>query len=415
MKFEFIGNACGIFVGSNGTKILCDPWIIDGVFDGSWFHYPPLKTNFEYFKDIDAIYISHLHPDHYDEKNFKFDKEIPIIILDNNPNFLKKNLISNGYKNLIEIKDHSTKFFREFELTMFKPFVGHIFEDSDLGNLLDSALLLKDQNTIAVNFNDNTPDKNACKIINKKFKKIDFALMNYNAAGSYPSCFENLKDKEKVIEQERILKRNFDHMIECIEYLKPETVMPFAGSYIIAGKNYEKNNYLGTCTWDECADYLKKTDPNINVVCLNENQIFDIANQKTEGDYERIDIEKMKKYILSLRNIKYDYQLDHEPDMDKILNDISLAKNKLNEKISKFKLNIKTNVFLEVNNNLINIIEGKDKDKKLFCSMDLRLLRRILDRKADWNNSEIGTHISFKRKPNLMEPDAHTMLSFFHL
>ena len=64
--------------------------------------------------------------------------------------------------------------------------------------------------------------------------------MNYNAAGSYPSCFENLKDKEKVIEQERILKRNFDHMIECIEYLKPETVMPFAGSYIIAGKNYKK-------------------------------------------------------------------------------------------------------------------------------------------------------------------------------
>ena len=47
--------------------------------------------------------------------------------------------------------------------------------------------------------------------------------------------------------------------------------------------------------------------------------------------------------------------------------------------------------------------------------MDLRLLRRILDRKAHWNNSEIGTHISFKREPNLMEPDTHTMLSFFHL
>ena len=58
MKFEFIGNACGIFVGSNGTKILCDPWIVDGVFEGSWFHYPPLKTNFEYFRDIDAIHKS---------------------------------------------------------------------------------------------------------------------------------------------------------------------------------------------------------------------------------------------------------------------------------------------------------------------------------------------------------------------
>ena len=31
MKFKFIGNAGGIFQGSKGTKILCDPWIIDGV------------------------------------------------------------------------------------------------------------------------------------------------------------------------------------------------------------------------------------------------------------------------------------------------------------------------------------------------------------------------------------------------
>jgi len=29
MKFKFIGNTCGIFLGSKGTKILCDPWIID--------------------------------------------------------------------------------------------------------------------------------------------------------------------------------------------------------------------------------------------------------------------------------------------------------------------------------------------------------------------------------------------------
>ena len=29
MKFKFIGNAGGIFTGSEGTKILCDPWIIE--------------------------------------------------------------------------------------------------------------------------------------------------------------------------------------------------------------------------------------------------------------------------------------------------------------------------------------------------------------------------------------------------
>ena len=47
--------------------------------------------------------------------------------------------------------------------------------------------------------------------------------------------------------------------------------------------------------------------------------------------------------------------------------------------------------------------------------MDNKLLRRILDRKAHWNNAEIGTHITFKRYPKNMEPDVHTIMSFFHL
>ena len=58
---------------------------------------------------------------------------------------------------------------------------------------------------------------------------------------------------------------------------------------------------------------------------------------------------------------------------------------------------------------------GSDKKKKLICEMDTRLLRRILDKKSHWNNAEIGAHINFKRYPNIMEPDVHTSLSFFHL
>ena len=95
----------------------------------------------------------------------------------------------------------------EFELSMFKPFTGHIFEDSDLGNLIDSALALIDGNTTAINFNDNTPDENGCKKLKEKFKKIDLAMLNYNAAGPYPSCFDNLNEEQKVSENKRILKK----------------------------------------------------------------------------------------------------------------------------------------------------------------------------------------------------------------
>ena len=52
--------------------------------------------------------------------------------------------------------------------------------------------------------------------------------------------------------------------------------MPFAGSYIIGGKNYKKNKYLGTTTWDECADYLKKNEKEI----FNGNDVASIRGVK---------------------------------------------------------------------------------------------------------------------------------------
>ena len=93
MKFEFIGNAGGIFSAGkgDGKKILCDPWVVDGVFEGSWFHYPPLQTTINDLQDVDAIYVSHIHPDHYDQRYFDFDKNIPIIALDHGLNFLIQN------------------------------------------------------------------------------------------------------------------------------------------------------------------------------------------------------------------------------------------------------------------------------------------------------------------------------------
>ena len=60
---------------------------------------------------------------------------------------------------------------------MFKPFVGHIYEESILGNLIDSALALTNENgETIINFNDNTPDINACEFLSKKFKRISLAL-----------------------------------------------------------------------------------------------------------------------------------------------------------------------------------------------------------------------------------------------
>ena len=416
MKFKFIGNAGGIFTGSKGTKILCDPWIVDGVFESAWYHYPPLKTKLSDIQNVDGIYVSHIHPDHYDERHFDFPKDIPLIILNEGPNFLKKNLINKGYSNFIEIKNDQTVQFKEFKLTLYKPFTKHIFEESLIANLIDSALVLENDDVTAINFNDNQPDENACSFLKNKFKNIDLAMLNYNAAGPYPSCFDNLSTEEKINENKRILKRNFDHLCNIIPILQPKSVLPFAGAYIIGGKNYFKNQYLGTATWDECADYLNRNLKfNSKVFCLRENQTYDIKNQKQLDKYKKLDLNEMKNYIQSIKDKKYDYENDNMPDVSKLIDEVKMASTKLLERVKKFNIQLKSNVFIKVGKENVQIVKGQDSDRHLYCDLDLRLLNRILNKKAHWNNAEIGTHINFKRVPNKMDPDVHTCMSFFHL
>ena len=68
MKVEWFRSATVGISSETGSTILCDPWMTDGAFLGSWYHFPPLE-GFEYQELLarrwDAVYISHFHADHY--------------------------------------------------------------------------------------------------------------------------------------------------------------------------------------------------------------------------------------------------------------------------------------------------------------------------------------------------------------
>ena len=80
MKLTFLTSA-SVIVEDKGVKVLCDPWLVDGEFYGSWAHYPPLDFKPEDFNDVDFIYISHIHPDHCSASTLsKLNKKIPVLI-----------------------------------------------------------------------------------------------------------------------------------------------------------------------------------------------------------------------------------------------------------------------------------------------------------------------------------------------
>jgi UDP-MurNAc hydroxylase len=423
LAFKFIGNACGIFTGSAGRKILCDPWLVDGAFEGSWCHFPKIETKPDDVKNVDAIYISHIHPDHFDERFFDFEKSIPIFVLDHGPNFLIKKLITLGYTNLRAIKDGETIKFEEFELTIFGPFVKHHFYATQVGNLIDSSLLVTCNGVSALNANDNVLSLEAATRLYKRFGQITLAMLNYSAASSYPACFDNLSEKQKLDECTRIRERYFLHLQQILEVLKPKFFLPFAGAYVLGGSLHHRNKYLATATWDECARWLK--DKNIQptkTILLRENNNFDIEKGVSDTPYFPIDDDEKEGYVKDiLSKVRYPYEFDLLPDESSIISDTRKATLLMRERMSRFEIESSFRVVLMIYGRRYQIypsfesLEKVPSGDSLLCYLDERLLRKILNKESSWNSAEVGAHIRFVRTPNRYEPDLHTGLQFFHL
>ena len=80
MKIKYLSSA-SVLIQDEDSSILTDPWFVDGEFYGSWNNYPPCTVNLNELENIDGIYISHIHPDHFSVKTLKkMNKTIPVFI-----------------------------------------------------------------------------------------------------------------------------------------------------------------------------------------------------------------------------------------------------------------------------------------------------------------------------------------------
>ena len=83
-----------------------------------------------------------------------------------------------------------------------------------------------------------------------------------------------------------------------IEALNPKYALPFAGAYVLGGKQHTKNPYRVATSWDECALYLRGNLSNqLRVICLRENDVFDLDSGAANRPYVPIDVQDMDSYI----------------------------------------------------------------------------------------------------------------------
>lgn len=443
MKIKHINSSC-VIIESNGIKILCDPWFVSGEYYGSWHIYPPIELSDDYFNDIDYIYVSHIHPDHFSRKSFaKLNKDIPVLIHTYAAPFLKMNIEFQGF-NVTELP-HNKKVLLKNDVSIniiaadncnpelcAKHMGCGIVETKYKSTQIDSLCVISDNNFAVLNTNDCPYDlsEQAVREILKKYVKIDFLLVGYGGAGPYPQCFDLSAEERSEAENGKIIQF-LSQAEKYINLVNPEFFMPFAGTYTLGGRLYNLDERKAVPEITFARDYLTNSDiikADSKCVLLNTHSYFDLKTKKASKDYIPIDPKEKKIYMQKvLSKLKLDYEHDKKPKIQEIYDLISPAYSRMEEKRKEINFSSDTLWYIKIDDdNFIEIsmngagysfVNEINSDKNYVqYSLDLRLFYNILrgPRYAHWNNAEIGSHIRFKRFPNIFERGLYHSINFFH-
>lgn len=106
MQITSIGHA-GFHIQTAAGSILCDPWVNPTYFS-SWIPFPDnSELDWKALGDCDYLYVSHLHRDHFDEKNLRenVNKDATVLLPDYPVPDLKRELEKLGFHTFVETVD----------------------------------------------------------------------------------------------------------------------------------------------------------------------------------------------------------------------------------------------------------------------------------------------------------------------
>lgn len=441
MKIQFLKSATTI-VESNGVKILTDPWLVDGEYYGSWFHYPPYSFEPEQFSDIDFIYLSHIHPDHFSRSTLaQLPKTIPVLLHSYDVKFLKRNVESLGFKT-VELAHNTRTHLKNgvyinilaadnCDPELCQKFFGCGLVEKKFGSTqIDSLCVIDDTRFTLANINDCPIGlaQSCAQIIRETYDRVDFLFVGYAGAGPYPQCFDNLDEDEVVIAAQKKKAQFLDQGKKFIELFQPRYFMPFAGTYTLGGSLAKLNPIRGVPEIEEALSVLDSQTSSHGLL-LNTDQYFDLESESASAPYTPVDLAAKSAYVRDVLAPKpYPFESQPLPTLAELETYIPLAYQRMNQTresirfVSETKVVVRAvdekSIILSMDGNGWEWADDKDADslqQYVRFSVDPRLLLNILKgpKWGHWNNAEIGSHIRFYRSPERFERGLYYCMNFF--
>lgn len=421
MKMTWLRAAC-VLVEARGVQILMDPWLTDGEYYGSWAHYPPYKWEHD-LSGIDYIYVSHIHPDHYSAETMKRLPKVPVLIHSYQMPFLRKNIEALGFEvrelphnvpvdlggvsiNILAADDCDSAVCGKF-FGCSKP--------SIRSAQIDTMCVIDDGDKVLVNVND-CPYELAEPMLarlSRQYPNVDLLMAVYAGAGPYPQCFEmpiSAKKEKAAVKEEHFLNQP----LKFARALNAKMLFPFAGDYVLCGSLAHLNQFRGVPDVErvhEMASHISA--PTLR---LEHGASWEIGSPSPAT--HPVDQEAKAKYVSEvLSKRKLDYEDDVMPSAAELASLLDGAVVRMTEKRKEMGFESSTPVFIDLGEALYLVPMSDNRantEKFVKIGADKRLLKRILTRKAHWNTAEIGSHLTFDRRPDYFERGLHHMVSFLH-
>jgi UDP-MurNAc hydroxylase len=425
-----------------GTRILTDPWLVDGEYYGSWYHYPPLPMAVEDV-DFDLIYISHIHPDHLSRKTLeRLDRSKPVLIHNFEEKFLKRNIEALGFT--VTELDHGAPYALpgggtieiwsadNCDPELCAKFIGCAPVESKFRfTQVDTLAVFSDGKKVILNTND-CPFDLARVVVDRVLAKhghIDLLLVGYAGAGPFPQCFTFADHAALRAAADRKRDQFIGQAVKYIRTVNPDAWMPFAGTYVLGGRLGVLNAARGVPSLSEALARIEaQLDAKGRGFLLNAGESYDLETRTTSAPYREGTSAEVAAFVASTSAAPYDYDGDEAPADAVLMEGFEAAWPRFSRTAANVGYVSDTDVVVTDGNGFA-VAFGPDRPPRpvtrdevatmpavVEITVDRRLLGRLLKgpRFAHWNNAEIGSHLRFRRQPDVFERALYYSLSSLH-
>ena len=225
MQVTNVGHA-GFRIDTAAGSILCDPWVNPAYF-ASWFPFPDnSELDWPALGEVDYLYVSHLHKDHFDPVNLRahVNKDAVVLLPDYPVPDLRRELEKLGFHRFFETTD-SVKHTVSGPKGDLDVMIIALRAPAD-GPIGDSGLVVSDGQTTAFNMNDARPID--LDVLAREFGHVDVHMLQFSGAIWYPMVYD-MPDRAKEAFGSQKRQRGMDRCRQYIAQVDATWVVPSAG------------------------------------------------------------------------------------------------------------------------------------------------------------------------------------------